>query len=100
MQNPCFQYLSAGKHVLCEKTLGLNDAQTAEIYRLATEKGVFMMEAMWSRFLPTWRKVKNVIKNGEIGKVRFAQSNFGYALMGNERVRNPDMGGGALWDIG
>jgi len=58
------------------------------------------MEAMWSRFLPTWRKVKQAIKDGEIGTVRFAQSNFGYDIIGVERVNNPDMGGGAIWDIG
>lgn len=58
------------------------------------------MEAMWSRFLPTYRKVQDALKNGEIGTVRFAQSNFGYNIMGIDRIKNPDMGGGALLDIG
>lgn len=96
----CMKFLNAGKHVLCEKSLGLNDTQTKEIYQLAKEKKVFMMEAMWSRFLPTYRKVQDALKNGEIGTVRFAQSNFGYNIMGIDRIKNPDMGGGALLDIG
>ena len=63
-------------------------------------KKVFMMEAMWSRFLPTYKKAQELIKNGDIGNVKFAQSSFGYPIMRVERVANKNMGGGALLDIG
>jgi len=96
----CMKFISAGKHVLCEKTLGLNEKQTIEIYRHAKQKNVFMMEAMWSRFIPTYKKVKSAIKNGEIGTVRFAQSAMGYNIMGIDRIKKKEMGGGALLDLG
>ena len=59
-----------------------------------------MMEAMWSRFLPTYKKAAELIANGEIGKVKFAQSSFGYNIIRHERVKEKSMGGGALLDIG
>ena len=80
--------------------MGLNESQTKQIYALAKERKVFMMEAMWSRCMPTYKKVKQLLKDGEIGTVRFAQSNFGYAIMKHERIHDPKLGGGALLDIG
>lgn len=78
----------------------LNDKQTDEIYNLATEKKVFIMEAVWSRFMPVYKKLKELIESGSIGTVRYAQVSFGYPIMGIERIRNPEQGGGALLDLG
>jgi len=96
----CMKFISCGKHVLCEKTLGLNEKQTTEIYAAAKKAKVFMMEAMWSRTLPTYKKVKSMLRNGDIGTVRFAQSSFGFPIMVHDRIKEKSMGGGSLLDLG
>ena len=58
------KFIEAGKNVVCEKTMCLNDKQTDEIYNLATEKKVFIMEAVWSRFMPVYKKLKELIESG------------------------------------
>ena len=58
------KFIAAGKNVVCEKTMCLNDKQTDEIYNLATEKKVFIMEAVWSRFMPVYKKLNELIESG------------------------------------
>ena len=92
-----------GKHVLCEKPLGINLEEVKKMLTVAKEKGVFLMEALWSRFNPAIQKVKKIVDAGEIGNVVYVHADFGfYALNRPEdgRLLNPDLGGGSILDIG
>lgn len=94
--------LLAGKHVLCEKPFTLNVSQAQALYALAQEKGLFIMEAFWVRFLPGMLKMREVIASGEIGQVVHARSDYGFIARGERRDRKmaSALGGGALLDIG
>jgi predicted dehydrogenase len=91
----------AGKHVLCEKPLGLNAREVAESVAYAQKAGVLLMEAFMYRFHPQWRKTLELVRIGEIGEVRAVHTYFVYDLKDPGNIRNKlDMGGGALMDIG
>lgn len=94
--------LEAGKHVLCEKAFTINAAEAEEAINLAREKGLFLMEAMWTRFLPAVIKVRELLAEGVIGDVRLFQADFGFNLDfdASHRAYNPELGGGALLDVG
>ncbi len=94
--------LEAGKHVLCEKPIGMNSAQLISLMNTAREKHLFLMEALWTRFLPSYRKFRELVLNGSIGEVRMIQSDFGFISPNNNehRLRNKKLGGGSLLDIG
>ena len=94
--------LHAGKGVLCEKAFTINRREAAQVVALAREKKLFLMEAMWTRFLPALAEVRRVIASGEIGPVHQVTSDFGFAMaQGPEhRLFNPALGGGALLDLG
>jgi len=87
------------KHVLCEKPLTMTAAQTEKLVALARENNVFFMEAIWTRFFPTFKKVKEWIDSGKIGKVHFMDINFGIRVT-NKWRQAPEFGGGAILDIG
>lgn len=94
--------LLAGKHVLCEKPFTTSAAQAQELYALAEEKGLFLMEGFWIRFLPVLQKMQELIKEGKLGEIRYIRSEYGFVAKGDRKVRkfNPQLGGGALLDIG
>src|SRR5687767_12498589 len=69
--------LDAGKHVLCEKPIGLSVAQAEEMVERAAVRKRFLMEAMWTRFNPLIRKVHAAVRAGEIGEVRTVRAHFG-----------------------
>ncbi|HOU67294.1 MAG TPA: Gfo/Idh/MocA family oxidoreductase [Paludibacteraceae bacterium] len=94
--------LNAGKAVLCEKPFGLNKSQVDQMIRKAQEKKLFLMEALWSRFLPSILKVKKEIEAGRIGTPKVLQAEFGFKAEYNENSRlfNPSLGGGSVFDIG
>jgi predicted dehydrogenase len=94
--------LEAGKGVLCEKPFTVNRHEAEELVALAREKKLFLMEAMWTRFMPALAEVRRVIDAGEIGKVTQVIADLGFkADVGPEhRVFNPVLGGGALLDLG
>ena len=94
--------LHAGKHVLCEKAFTLNSKQAKECVRLARQKNLFLMEAMWMRYFPAMQQVREWLENGVIGKVRLVQADFCFNLPFNatHRLYNPKLGGGALLDLG
>ena len=92
-------YLSAGKHVLCEKPMGVNEKQVAEMAALAKEKGLFLMEAMWTRFFPVIQKVQTWLAEGRIGTPRFLSANFGIESGDNWR-KSYALSGGSLLDVG
>ena len=98
----CKMCLNAGKHVLCEKPFTTSVAQAEELYRLAEEKGLFIMEAFWIRFLPQLQHMMGLIAQGVIGEVRHARCEYGFIAKGARKDRkfNSDLGGGALLDIG
>lgn len=91
-----------GKAVLCEKPFTINVHESEYLISLAKEHKVFIMEAMWTKFLPTTIKVKQWIKEGRIGKVKHIRANTGYraSFDANSRLYSPDLGGGALLDVG
>ena len=96
--------INAGKHVLLEKPMCMNVAETEEVVAAAKAKKVFLMEAMWSRFFPATQKIMEILDSGELGKVVHVKADFGFMLpMEGElsgRMWDPKMGGGASYDIG
>ncbi|MBT8300861.1 MAG: Gfo/Idh/MocA family oxidoreductase [Maribacter sp.] len=95
--------MNQGKHVLCEKPMGIKRADIEEMISVAKRNGVFLMEALWSRFNPSIRKVKALIDGGKIGDIGYLHADFAfYALDRSEegRLLNPNLGGGSLLDIG
>jgi len=96
------QCLQAGKHVICEKSLVRSYGEAKEVCGLAREKGLFLMEAMWSRFLPKTTTARNWIAEGRIGKIHLMQATIGWKAdkIYNKRLFLPELGGGALYDIG
>lgn len=94
--------LQNGKHVICEKAMALTEADAREMFALAKEKNLFLMEAMWSRFLPSIQTARKWIEDGRIGTIQSAYATIGFLcnqpLTG--RIFNPDLGGGAMYDIG
>ncbi len=95
----CFAY---GKHVLCEKAMVLTAADAREVFRLAEEKNLFCMEAMWSNFLPPVRKAREWILSGAIGEIQSVSAVIGFRGNGDPagRLLNPALAGGAMYDIG
>jgi predicted dehydrogenase len=94
--------LKHGKSVLCEKPFAINAQQAELMIRTARENKVFLMEAMWSRFLPSMRYFRDILAQGVIGEVLQLTADFGFYNEFNpqHRLFDPDMGGGALLDIG
>lgn len=94
--------LNAGKPVLCEKPLTLDRPGSAELVAIARERRVFLMEAMWTRTLPAFRRMRETIDAGVIGEVTALHADFGIAgpFPPDHRVRAPGLGGGALLDLG
>lgn len=94
--------LTAGKAVLCEKAFTLNRAQAAKLVDLARERGLFLMEAMWTRCLPAVRKIVELVEGGVIGPVGTVHADFGISadVGPDHRLRDPALGGGALLDLG
>lgn len=89
-----------GKHVVCEKAFTLNEAQAKELCDLAKSSGLFLMEAMWTRFMPYVAKLKTLLQSGAIGEVHSVNITFGIYRPKRERLFVAELGGGALLDIG
>ena len=93
----CIEY---GRPVLCEKAFTWTAEEAEEVLRLAKEKQVFITEAMWVRYMPMFRMLKETVDSGKIGAVTAVTANLGYALLHKERVTRPELAGGALLDLG
>lgn len=89
-----------GKNVLCEKSFTANAPQAEEVLSLAREKGVFVAEAMWTRYMPMMTTIKGIINSGIIGEPTMLTANLGYPVSDKERLTNPALAGGALLDLG
>lgn len=90
------------KAVLCEKAFSLNLAQARAMVDFARKQHVFLMEAFWTKFLPQYEKVMDIINSGSIGEVKLIQSDFGFKAPEprGQRLYDPLLGGGSLLDIG
>lgn len=95
-------FLSNGKPVICEKPIALNAGQTDKMIECARENNTFLMEAMWTRFLPVTVQVRKWIAEGRIGTPIRAMTDFGMELMTepDRRTLAIEKGGGALLDLG
>jgi predicted dehydrogenase len=94
--------LEAGKHVLCEKPFALDAGQARRMAEQAWARGSFLMEAIWSRFLPAYRTLAEVLGSGRIGEPLLVEADFGmrWPLQPEHRLFDPKLGGGALLDLG
>lgn len=94
--------MRAGKAVLCEKPLAVNRQQVQQMIDCARAEKVFLMEAMWTRFLPVIAQARKLLAEGAIGELRCVQANFGFRCGGDpeHRLMNPDLAGGGLLDVG
>ncbi|MBN1937675.1 MAG: Gfo/Idh/MocA family oxidoreductase [Anaerolineae bacterium] len=94
--------IDAGKAVLCEKPIEINAGRVIDMVRAARGKGVFLMEAMWTRFLPVIVQVQQWLTEGRIGEVRMLNVDFGFRSGWDPegRLLNPALAGGALLDVG
>lgn len=94
--------LEGGKAVLCEKPFTMNRREAEQVVALARAKKLFLMEAMWTRFMPALAQVRRIVASGEIGAVSQVIADFGFMATTDpaHRVNNPGLGGGALLDLG
>lgn len=94
--------LEQGKAVLCEKPFAINAAEAETMIRAARERGLFLMEAMWMRYLPALVKVRELLAAGALGNVRLLTADFGFCAEfdPHSRLFAPALGGGALLDLG
>jgi predicted dehydrogenase len=95
----CLKY---GKAVLCEKPFAMNKHEVLDMINLAKTNKLFLMEAMWSAFMPAWHKTKQLIAENKIGSIKYISGDFGFKsnFDPQSRLWNKNLGGGALLDIG
>ncbi len=93
--------LLEGKAVLCEKPFALNAAEARSMVSAARDSGLFLMEAMWTRFFPLFGTFLDLVRDGRIGEPKLLQADFGFASGATSgRLVDPALGGGALLDLG
>lgn len=92
--------LRAGKPVLVEKPFALTEAEAQEVFDEAERQGLFAMEAMWSRHLPHYHFIREAVAAGKLGPLRSAYADHGQSLRHVARLVEPELGGGALLDLG
>ena len=98
----CLDALRAGKAVLCEKPFMVNTEEAKEVISFAQEKRLFLMEALWTRFIPAFLRARQMWESGIIGDVRVAMSEFGFICDRTPPAPlfNAELAGGSLLDIG
>lgn len=92
--------LLGGKPCLVEKAFMANARQTEEIIKIARECRVFLAEAIWTRYQPAVKMIRDLITSGRIGTPRLVTATLGYSMGNKERIMRPDLCGGALLDLG
>ena len=94
--------LEHGKHVLCEKPLGLDAMQAKGMIEKAKEKDLFLMEGLWTRFIPATEKLLDLLSANAIGELLYVRADFGFKPTANpeSRIYNKSLGGDSLLDIG
>jgi predicted dehydrogenase len=95
------QALAAGKHVLCEKPLTTSLTEAQRLYAVADERGLLLVEALWSRWHPRFQALVDVLRDGSVGPLLEVDAGFTFGPVeeGNYRL-DPARGGGAWWDVG
>ena len=97
-------FMNNKKHVLCEKPISVNVKQFEKMVTSSKENEVLLMEAMWTRFLPSTLKLREVVASNKLGKFKSAHLEFGFYAMDKEkkldRLFNPKLAGGSLLDLG
>lgn len=89
-----------GKNILCEKAFTVNGMEARAIQKAAAEKGVFVAEAIWPRYMPSRNVIRSVLESGIIGTPNTLTGNLSYDIDEVRRIREPELAGGALLDIG
>ncbi|MHB8065605.1 MAG: Gfo/Idh/MocA family protein [Ruminiclostridium sp.] len=94
--------LNNGKGVLCEKPFVLNKKDAEELATLSKNKKVLLMEAMWTRFIPAFKKAKEWVHDGKIGNVKLVSASFCFNMPFDpeNRLYDPKVAGGSLYDAG
>ena len=95
--------IKAGKHVLCEKPFTINPDESRKLFNIAGQSSVFVMEAMWTFFLPAIQKAQEWINQGRIGRLRQIKADFGYPQLpfdANRREYSAEFAGGCLLEMG
>lgn len=92
--------LEHGKHVICEKAFTMNAAQAKKIRDTAKARGLYVAEAIWTRYMPSRKIIQEVLDSGIIGRVNTLTANLSYVIDGKQRITDPALAGGALLDIG
>ena len=92
--------LNHGKHVLCEKAFTMNAEQASRAAEEAEKKGLYLAEAIWTRYMPSRRIIDNILASGAIGTPNTLTANLSYVIHDKERIYRPELAGGALLDIG
>ena len=93
----CLQH---GKHVICEKAFTMNAQQARAVREMAARKGLYVAEAIWTRYMPSRRMIDEIIESGTIGRVNTLTANLSYNIAYKPRIMEPALAGGALLDIG
>lgn len=92
--------IAHGKPVLCEKSFTMNSVQAKEIKALAAAAGVYVAEAIWTRYMPSRQLIQEILDSGIIGNVSALTANLSYIISQNHRITAPELAGGALLDVG
>lgn len=94
-------FMNAGKHVLCEKPICVNAEQARELQKCARKNSVFLMEAMWTQFLPAIKEAQAIVDSGRIGEVMGVEADFCYHMPRQKnRVYLNELAGGSVLDVG
>lgn len=97
---PARMCLLKGKPVLCEKAFTANAREAEELIRISQEQHVYLAEAIWTRYMPFSKTIREMAESGIIGKPMMLTANLGYVISEVERIARPDLCGGALYDLG
>ena len=92
--------LNHGKHVICEKAFTMNADQARKVREFASQKGLYVAEAIWTRYMPSRQMIADILASGVIGSVNTLTANLSYNVAFKERLMTPELAGGALLDIG
>jgi len=92
--------LEAGKHILCEKAFTVTAKEAREVLALARQKKLVVAEALWPRYMPMAKTIRDFCGSGKIGRVYAVYCNLGYPVAAVPRLRLPELAGGALLDVG
>ena len=93
--------MKAGKHVLCEKPLGMNEAEVLEAIAVSEAAGVLFVEASWNRWHPRTQRIQEIVQSGKLGAIKRIRASFTYEGLNEDNIRlDPTIGGGILYDLG